>query len=122
MSDPMPRGIDWGSAEVKGGTLAVQLTGSSSASWRNGCQRALVLLGSPHGRWGEVTVKKKSIRVNDVELGAEAELRHFLESVVVEANAALPQPARDGDGETPIDPQIEVDREMTATFRTFAGG
>ena len=44
------------------------------------------LLGS--GEWGEVSIRKGTIRVTAVGAGQEERLRHFLEGVVEQANAA----------------------------------
>ncbi len=54
--------------------------------------------------------------------GTETELRHFLESVVLQVNSELPkpeEPEQDAEGET-VDEATQADRRMTAAFRAFA--
>jgi hypothetical protein len=65
--------------------------------------------------WGDVSVERKMLRVDDVTAGCEAELRHFLESAVLQASADVPV-EDDCDGE-----RSDADQQMTETFRSFAG-
>ena len=120
MAPTEPRAIDWDSATVEDGALTVALTGQSSKDWRARFASILTLLGTPHGAWGEVTLAKNRIEVADVRQGSESDLRHFLESVVVQANADTR-----ADGETSGDEPTEedgVDAQMTRAFRAFAAG
>ncbi len=118
-----PRRIDWGTAVVEDCTLEVELTRSRSKDWSARFERVVALLETPHSGWGRVRLAKNRLRVKDATEGAEAELRHFLESAVIEANSEL-----DGDGEPDRrateegdrDPAAERDRRMTETFRAFA--
>jgi hypothetical protein len=58
-----------------------------------------------------------------VPLGAETELRCFLESIVLQVNSELLQLEETPQGaeeELNVDQQAQADRQMTATFRTFA--
>ncbi len=80
------RQIEWGTAEIDDGTLTVQLAGASSKSWKARFENVLALLDTPHSGWGEVSLTKKAIKVSGVQQGNEAELRHFLESAVLQAN------------------------------------
>ncbi len=80
------RQIEWGTAEIDDGTLTVQLAGASSKSWKARFENVLALLDTPHSGWGEVSLTKKAIKVSGVQQGSEAELRHFLESAVLQAN------------------------------------
>jgi hypothetical protein len=61
--------------------------------------------------------------VSDVKPGAEAKLRHHLESIVAQANAAHEAREREGRGE-PEERDDErrggPDAEMTGRFRSFA--
>ena len=90
MSPHEQRKIDWSSAEIEGATLRVALTGTSSKAWKQRFESVLALLETTHGRWGETRLTKKGIEVADVQPGAETELRHFLESVVLQVNSELP--------------------------------
>jgi hypothetical protein len=123
MTVPEPRSIDWGTAETQDATLAVELTGASSKVFKQRFEAVLKLLATPHSHWGEIRLSKKQIHVADVQQGSESELRHLLESVVLQTNSELPQPdesVEDGVRETPVDEAAQADRRMTATFRAFA--
>lgn len=123
MAVPEQRKIDWGSAEIEGATLSVDLTGASSKAWRQRFERVLVLLETPHSRWGEVELNKQGVRVSEVQGGAETELRHFLESIVLQVNSELPQPEeaqQNAEEEIHVDEHAQADRRMTAAFRAFA--
>jgi hypothetical protein len=110
-------GIDWSTASVDDGTLAVEIVGELPKGWA-GHFRGVVSLLDRGGRWGPIALRKGAIRVTDVEPGAEEDLRHMLESAVVQTDADL-DVKPDGDpGEQ--DPQAELDREMTRRFRGFA--
>jgi hypothetical protein len=54
---------------------------------------------------------------------AEPDLRHFLESIVVQVNSELApaEEQRPDEAAIPTDPQEAADREMTETVRSFAG-
>jgi hypothetical protein len=116
MGAPEPRQIDWESATIKGASLTVDLTGESSKLWRAQFERVLALLGSSNASWGEISLTKDAIKVADIEPGSESDLRHFLESIVLEANADV---AADSEADASDDAD-EPDRSMTATFRSFA--
>jgi hypothetical protein len=123
MADAEQRNIEWGGAEVEGATLTVDLTGASSKAWKQRFTSVLSILETPHSRWGEVTLNKSGIRVAEIEEGTETELRHFLESIVLQVNSELPQPQgqeHDAETETHVDRQAQADREMAAAFRAFA--
>jgi hypothetical protein len=122
MAAPEQRSIDWGSAEVEDATLTVELTGASSKAWKQRFQSVLALLQTPHSRWGEVHLNKKAIQVSDVQPDTETELRHFLESVVLQVNSELPppeEPEQDAEQEIEADEAARADRQMTAAFRAF---
>jgi hypothetical protein len=122
MADQQTLTIDWAGAEVQRGTLTAPLTGGASKAWREHFGGVLRLLEHSNGGWGKVELAKKAIEVADVQAGSEADLRHFLESIVVQVNAEL-APAEDppGKADAPADPQQRADREMTETVRSFAG-
>ena len=110
--------IDWGAAEVDGSRLTVPFTGKPSSDFKT--QLSDVLDRLRHGRgWGEIKVSKSKLRVADVEDGAESDLRHFLESAVLQANANLA--ADEDDEETDSgDERSETDDRKTEAFRAFA--
>ncbi len=112
--------LDWSSAEVRDGKLEVALRGELPKGWKDGFVRTVALL---HGsEWGKVTVKKDRIRVHDVAEGDEDRLRHFLESVVLQANAtAEPDEAEaHEDGDADADEPSNLNTAMTERFRSFA--
>jgi hypothetical protein len=119
--------IEWESAEVDGGTLTVKLSEAASKEWRDRAAGvAEVLAERGRGRWGDVKVKKDTIRVAGLSEGEESDVRHFLESVVLEANSVLGGDDEDGDDEGEPSGDDEVgedgdtpDRRMTDAFRSF---
>lgn len=116
------REIDWAGAEVRGGELTAPLSGRTSKAWSEHFESVLRLLEHGNGRWGRVSLAKKAIEVADLQPGSEPELRHFLESIVVQVNSEL-APAEERRGEQdapPVDPQEQADREMTEVMRSFA--
>jgi len=123
MAAPEQRNIEWGTADVEDATLSLQLSGASSKAWKQRFDSVLTLLDARHSRWGEVHLNKKGIRVVEVQPGTESELRHFLETVVLQANSELPEPegpGQDAEGGTRVDEAAQTDRQMTAAFRAFA--
>lgn len=120
------RTIDWASAEVHDGDVTVELSGKNSKQWRERFDTVLRLLGPSGGGWGEVKLTKGSVRVESLQPQAEEDLRHFLESLVVQVNAELPDELGEGHGEDDEDGAESLDRgaildaEMTATLRSFA--
>ena len=113
--------LDWSSAEVRDGKLEVALRGELPTGWKAGFVRTVALL---HGdEWGKVKLKKDRIRVHHVSEGDEDRLRHFLESVVLQANAAA-EPAEaeaHKDGAADDDDSSNLNTAMTERFRSFAG-
>jgi hypothetical protein len=94
-------------------------------AWRERFDSVLRLLGPSGGGWGEVKLAKGSIRVKSLQPQAAGDLRHFLESLVVQVNAELP--TEEGDGQDDDEAGAEssdrgaiLDAEMTATLRSFA--
>lgn len=124
MAASEPRQIEWGSAQMRDGTLTVELTGANSKAWTAQFEVVLALLDTPHSDWGEVSLRKKAIEVADVPRGSESELRHFLESIVLQANADT-EPDSPEQTANATDTQDDhandpADEQMTATFRSFA--
>lgn len=124
MATSEQRNVDWGSADVEHAGLTVRLTGASSRAWKQRFQSVLALLETPHTRWGEVHLDKSAIHVSEVQQGTETELRHFIESIVLQVNSELPRaqaPERDA-GDARRDEEARADRQMAAAFRAFAEG
>lgn len=112
--------LDWSSAEVHDGTLEVGLRGELPKGWKKSFEGTVELL--PGGDWGKVKLKKNRVRVHDVAAGGEDRLRHFLESVVLQANADHEE-IEPETGEEDQDEAAEadgLDSEMTERFRSFA--
>jgi hypothetical protein len=116
---PSPR-LDWSTAAVKGARLTVAVDGKAPSGWKDSFATTVRLLGG--GEWGEVALKKGTVRVKDVVAGQEEKLRHFLDSVVEQANASHPGESDQPESETEAEPDASEgpDAEMTARFRAFA--
>jgi hypothetical protein len=107
--------LGWASAEVENSTLTVALEGDVPKGWKDSFERTVKLLGD--GDWGPVELNKDRVQVSDVPRGSEEKLRHHLESIVDQANAAHEEDeGRDGDEAEREGP----DAEMTQRFREFA--
>jgi hypothetical protein len=109
--------IDWGSAEVRGGDLTVELAGEANADWAERVQAIVERLDRPGSGWGATKVSKSRVKVEGVTAGAEEDLRHLLDGAVQQANADYapePEPEDSGDGAS------EADAAMTEAFRSFA--
>jgi hypothetical protein len=78
--------LAWASADVEDGGLTVPLDGKPPKAWKQSFERTVTLLGD--GEWGRVRLKKGVVEVSDVALGTADKLRHHLEAVVAQANAA----------------------------------
>jgi hypothetical protein len=120
MATAEPRHIDWGSAQIEDGTLTVELTGSASKAWRARFENVLALLDTPHSSWGEIQLAKSAIKVADPQPGCESELRHLLESVLLQANSDTQPGTLQQDDEDERDHEPDPDEQMAATFRGFA--
>lgn len=118
-ADDEPRSIRWGSAQIHDGTLSVELTGTASKAWSTRFRGVLALLDAPSRGWGEMTVRKNRIEITEVQEGSESELRHFLESVVLQANAGS-HTAQNGEVPPGEESERDPEAEMAATFRSFA--
>jgi hypothetical protein len=114
------RQIEWDSAEIDDSTLTVQLAGASSKAWKARFESVLALLDTPHSGWAEIAITKKAIKVSSVQRGSEAELRHFLESAVLQANTDTAPDATSHDDEDDGHEEPDADEQMAQTFRSFA--
>lgn len=112
--------LDWSSAEVRNGKLEVPLDGEQPPGWKQRFERTVALLGG--GNWGDVKVRKGRVSVAAVVDGDESRLHHFLESIVLEANAAHEdtEPEAEEDQDPDDDKPDGPDAEMTDRFRAFA--
>src|SRR3954453_23326032 len=95
-STSQPR-LDWGQAEVKDGKLTVSVAGEPPDGWKDTLEKTAALLSS--GDWDTVRMKKQTVTVEGVRPGTEDKLRHFLESVVQQANATHEPEAGDAASE-----------------------
>lgn len=122
-SEAGPRELDWSTAEVRDGDLVVELTGERASAWEESFRWVVERLGRGSNQWGEVALEKTRVRVRDVAPGAEADLRHFLESAVLQANADHAPPEQDprdeDDDRGEESPERDADAQMTETFRGF---
>jgi hypothetical protein len=114
--------LNWSTAKVKDGKLAVELDGEIDSDWRDSFETTVKLLGG--GEWGTIKVKKTKVEVSEVSPGAEEKLRHHLESVVDQANASQEPDEPEGEQDSGVDEgeQRGPDAEMTERFRAFAEG
>ena len=76
----------------------------------------MVLLGD--GDWGEIQLKRDSVRVSDVEPGSEDKLRFHLESVVVQANADHEPEESEEEEEAPDADESESEAPMMTMVPT----
>ena len=120
--------LNWSTAKVKESKLTVELDGELPKGWKDSFNTvARLLAGSAD--WGKVALSKKKVSVADVPEGSEERLRHFLESVVEQANADhRPDDAdrdQSGEGDDEDDGGDEdrdesgPDSEMSERFRSF---
>jgi hypothetical protein len=120
--DDAPR-IDWQTAEVSDGDLRVALAGEIPKRWAARFGELFDRLGhDSENRWGAAKVAKGALRVRDVADGSEADLRHELESAVLQANADFDAVADDGARAAEQSPEQQRDERMTAAFRDFTDG
>ncbi len=113
--------LDWTTAKVKDAKLTVAVAGEIPTGWRKSFETTVRLLGS--GEWGSVKLRKRTISVAELTQETEEKLRHYLESVVEQANAAHepPEPASErGDAESTEGGDDGPDSQMTERFRSFA--
>jgi hypothetical protein len=112
--------LNWSSATVTDGKLTVELTGDRPRGWKKSFEKTVRLLGAG-GNWGEVRVKKGQVHLSRLTPGDEEKARHFLDSVVTQANAAdsPSEPHSDATDRQRPD-ESGPDAEMTKRFRAFA--
>jgi len=108
--------LDWSTATVKDGKLTIQIGGDPPKDWKDRFERSVKLLHGGGGDWAEVKPEKNAIHVDGVTPGSEDKLRHFLEGVIQQVNAALDEPDED-EGDSPA--ADTPDGQMTQRFREF---
>ena len=111
MSSPT---LDWSTAEVSDGTLEVGLSEKPDSDWKERFERTVRLLAGE--RADQLKVKHGTVRLKAVEPGTEDDVRHLLESAVLEAGSAGAGWDAGGAGDETDGP----DAEMTARFRAYA--
>jgi hypothetical protein len=104
--------IDWSSAEVRDGTLTVELTEKPQKDWLERLDAVVERLGHDGVKFDE-----QRISVQGVQPGGEGDVRHLLESAVLQVNADLGPDEPEENGDEPS----EGDRQMTQAFRAFGG-
>ena len=112
--------LDWSTAQVHEGTLTVEVAGTLPSGWKRSFDATATLLNQ--GDWAKLKIKHHQVRVSGATPGEEEKLRHFLESVVLQANAdhrAASESKHDGERDRPDD-DSGPDIEMTERFRAFA--
>jgi hypothetical protein len=119
--------LDWSTAEVKDSKLTVQVDGDLPDGWSDTFNTTVKLLGG--GSWGEIKLDEQKAEVNDLRPGSEEKLKHFLESVVQQANATHCSDEEDeheGDDEDrdeegdDEEQESDSDKEMADRFKSFA--
>jgi hypothetical protein len=121
--------LDWSTAEVKDSTLSVQVDGDLPDGWEDTFNTTVKLLGG--GSWGEIKLDEQKAEVSGLTPGTEAKLKHFLESVVQQANASHAsdddEDERDDEDESndkgdngDSEEESDSDKEMAEQFRSFA--
>ena len=125
--------LNWSTAKVEDSTLTIDLDGDLPKGWKGSFDAVAKLLSGPSD-WGDVVLKKNAVRVADVSEGSEERLRHFLESVVTQANAdhtpdesEHDESERDDSGDDANEDESDDDRDksepdadMSERFRSFA--
>ncbi len=116
--------LDWASAEVHDGKLVVALEGEPPEGWADAFERTAHLLNQ--GTWEKVRLKDSEVQIRPVTPGEEDRVRHFLESIVLQANSAASADeagAPDGDATRSAEQEAsesDEDQQMTARLRSFA--
>jgi hypothetical protein len=118
------REIDWSTAEVREAGLTVSVLGDAPDDWTDYVTDILERLDRGTSAWGDIEVGDDQFEVDAVRRGSESDLRHLLESAVLQANAHfdlsdVEDDDRDRDEEDEEDDE-DHDRQMEETFKSFA--
>src|SRR5450755_1558270 len=114
--------LDWNAAEVREGTLTIEVGGEFDDEWEQTFARTLALLASS-GTWGSVGVETGKVTVEGLQEGSEDNVRFALDGAVQEANAHHAQDdSEDSDeddqsGDEDDSEGDDTDRRMTERFR-----
>ena len=114
--------LDWNAAEVRDGTLTIEVSGEFDDEWEQTFARTLALLSSS-GTWGSVSLKKGKVTVEGVQEGSEDNVRFALDGAVQEANAHHgPEDSEESDEDAESEDADDsegddTDRRMTERFR-----
>ncbi|HEX9481735.1 MAG TPA: hypothetical protein VF927_06510 [Solirubrobacteraceae bacterium] len=120
VSEDAPQ-IEWDSAEVSDAELHVSLGGEIPKRWAKRFAEVFDRLGhDSEDRWGAMKVSKREIAVRGLREGCEADLRHQLESALLQTNADLGAGRDEGAQVDDASPEQQRDGRMTAVFRGFA--
>jgi len=115
-----PPQLAWEQAEVQDGELHVALTAQAPRGWASRFRELLARLEqSGEERWGSISVSRSEIDVADVSEGGEGDLRHLLESVLLQVNTDFAPDDAAGQEGAPS-PGRERDERLTEAFRGFA--
>jgi hypothetical protein len=110
--------LAWEEAEVHDGELHLALTGEVPRGWAARFRRLLARLAADgESRWGRISVSRREVKVAEVAEGGEDDLRHLLETVLLQVNTDF---APDQDDEAERSPEEQRDARLTASFRGFA--
>jgi hypothetical protein len=107
--------LDWSTATVSAQELIVELTQRPSKQWRVRFRALADRLQPANAAWDSVTAKGDRLIVSGIAEGAERDVHHFLESLVLETNAS--EPEREHENDAPA----ASDKRMTEAFRAFSG-
>ncbi len=120
MTETLPQ-LAWEEAEVHDGELHLALTPDAPRGWAPRFRSLLARLGADgEGRWGRISVSRRELKVADINEGGEGDLRHLLESVLLQVNTEFAPD--DGQDEAARSPEEERDARLTESFRAFADG
>jgi hypothetical protein len=107
--------IDWSTAQVRERELTVAFDEPISALERRRMAALVRRLERPGEPWATIAAKKDRLIVSEIADGAEDDVRHFLESLVLEASAAT------DDADDARHEQVDArDQHMTDAFQAFA--
>jgi hypothetical protein len=110
-------GIDWASADVRDGRLTVAFTEKPPKGWTKRLEAAIERLAQHETGWSAIEISKKKLHIDAVQPGAEADLRHLLDSALLQANADTDNGGGDDDATSS---RSERDQALTDAFRAFA--
>lgn len=117
MTGTLPQ-LAWEEAEVHDGELHLALTADAPRGWAPRFRRLLARLGTDgESRWGRISVSRREVKVADVAEGGEVDLRHLLETVLLQVNTDF-GPEEEDDAER--SPEEQRDARLTESFRGFA--